>query len=759
MKSKNTYAFSLQSFCALLFAALSCSPLAAGKTVYAERFPEAGVDSSIWGKASVGAPSAPTWRIEGISNPDNLSLIVSHFDSEAGVYCLLPVMTYSGDRFIFARNGKQDIFFLDQQGKRKTDCSGTDVLAFPVAVRLGLGDAGQVLRSGRPEFRIGVTLPDATRDIAVSDLGWSLETRSASGEWEEKAALAGADSNSSSTGWVKSSGGGDTVQLVLGVGSKAFSAGSAALPSVLSKPETPSDLTRFVLPDGYEVQAAGGETTPPAGVNKIDLVTDEKPANIYLQVVQPLSLPDRGRFCIRPVYALRSDAPLSVKPFSPERSASNSSVLWSTAEKAMVVTDVDSSICKSGSDYLFEIALPEGLPASDAYRFRMSTRGGSGPFFSLETDALIEVVNIDSGRVVAKYDPNAGEGKLSQNESADQSQLSILLASTVPAGASQSARSVSSAASSSRSFDTDQIVIRPMIRFDRYMKSLKSCIAHLEGEDGRRSQDFTVAGSMQRLARASWGGIDPYEPIEVVFESQVGGGRPCPVQGLRSEPTTISTLIKNAGANKSELYLQSEDAIFVGYLQLNADAYRRSLGRWRQFIEQINAIYSFGVASGQWIDGVVYGAALDRKPAKRIEPSSNFSSSLGGPNALLGAAELWQDSADTVKRATFDEQMQALKAEFGGAKLALYYFDDLPLAVDCESYQDAIAESELLVESAVIVAAVDGNPDLDGKRLADGQVKSCQQDNLRVYAFNWRERMLNLDWDKVLDAINEDVSK
>jgi len=108
----------------------------------------------------------------------------------------------------------------------------------------------------------------------------------------------------------------------------------------------------------------------------------------------------------------------------------------------------------------------------------------------------------------------------------------------------------------------------------------------------------------------------------------------------------------------------------------------------------------------------------------------------------------------------FAEQLQSIKEEVGETPISLLYFDDY--LSECGNYQSDLSSSGLNIKEAVVIAAIDGYTGKDDsiRSLGDGLAHVCEEpevSNLVVYAFNWKEQLGNLAWDKTFSAIYDDL--
>jgi len=298
--------------------------------------------------------------------------------------------------------------------------------------------------------------------------------------------------------------------------------------------------------------------------------------------------------------------------------------------------------------------------------------------------------------------------------------------------------------------------LEPSIVFGSYRKPLTSCLAQLSSGDFK-SESFSLRLGRQTHELATLPDtLDDDAPIDIVFNRYRGGGD-CPVVGLRSKPTTLGRLRADATAGPVILELTTDEPLLAGYLQLNAAPYASSLVRWKNALEFFDRFHGNGRADGRWADGIVYGAGERSNIVPIVAPVDNFVASFSESVALRSAAQA-RRKATRVARLFFADQLDALAAELGDAPLELLIYDDL--VTDCSRYAEDLAASPLDVRHAVVLAGIDGYTAQDGpSRSLSGDIAHVCVDSpaLRVYAFNWRERAGNEDFELMLETILEDL--
>lgn len=298
------------------------------------------------------------------------------------------------------------------------------------------------------------------------------------------------------------------------------------------------------------------------------------------------------------------------------------------------------------------------------------------------------------------------------------------------------------------------ITLSPQLAYDAYSKPLTSCLASFDSMEN--STRFRLRQGYQELTEDSVpSGLAPDALVRIVFNRSRNGDE-CPVKGLSFEATSLSKLRGSDSANPLEVKIGTSENLFVGYLQLNAADYRDSLARWRETIGFFNRVYVQGRGSLSWMDGLMFGAGERGGLDLKIEPNSNFSSVLGDESTLLDVAKAMQ-SDKRVSSNFFLEQLISIKERIGDASVSLLYFDDFPGG--CGTYVSDVAESGLNVKSALVVSAVANNTDASNsiRSIGSGIAYLCEvSENVHAYAFNWNERLLNLDWDSTLEVIMND---
>jgi len=302
----------------------------------------------------------------------------------------------------------------------------------------------------------------------------------------------------------------------------------------------------------------------------------------------------------------------------------------------------------------------------------------------------------------------------------------------------------------------EALVLEPSVVFGRYRKPLISCLARIVSDDFA-SEPFSLRLGRQTFDLATLPDtLGEDSVIDLVFDRFRGGGD-CPVAGLRATPTTLERLRADAATGPVAIDLATDEPLFAGYLQLNAAPFASSLARWKNALEFFDRFHGTGRSAGRWADGVVYGAGERGDIVPVVAPEDNFVASLSDAGALRSVARTRLDET-RVARLFFASQLDELAAELGDAPLELLVYDDL--ATDCESYPSDLAAASLDVRHAVVLAGIDGYTARDGPRrsLSGGIAHVCvESPTLRVYAFNWRERAANEDFELMLETILEDL--
>lgn len=724
--------------------------------------------------------SKPEWEIERIRAPNNLRLEVTGFHEESNSVCVVLKYKVDGQELIYIRDDYNAKFHIDIQSNRKLDCTESNVLAFRVLPRF---DTSLLTNSERVDYgtlmyRVAMTAPsNTTTAVTVADIEWRLEVKSENDEWftvgSYNSETLSKDANPSR--WIVGRAHKEAYDLLL---STEFETDeqpennntTAKIQTVQDKAikiVTGADLTKFYIPENYNHESRIESTSANQSKKRVRvfLRDEETASNIYLQVVMSNSKPDKGGICVRPLYVKsKSRETLSVRRFIPEKSSNGKSILWVSEDIDSIKVESANNSCQSSNELMFNIHLGvanEQLSNLGLLRFRLISKNIDGQIFHLKKNIKIELLQLDSGKVLSSFDPsitdnNTGWFGTSENEES-VGLVSMFSSTEGKKTTTVSAISSKQKSTNSRVSDGDQLIIRPMLRFGSFTKALRSCVGHLESNSGVSSQDFSVMGSLQKITASQWGGMSEEDDAKILFSKSVGSQKKCNYGGLSSESTSIQNIMANSNGRATEVIVDVPETLFVGYIQLNAEAYRRSLGRWRQVINQANSIYKTGRSGGNWVDGLIYGAAEKNQLVRRLEPVANFSNELGDSNKLLASAESWLENTDNVRRGTFGEQLEMLAEEVGQAEIALYYFDDLPLSTSCDYYKNAIDDAGLNVKTGVVITAFDGNPEKGSESIAGGAVEKCMAGPIVVYSFNWRERMLNLDWDKVFSAISDDM--
>lgn len=722
--------------------------------------------------------SKPEWEIERIMAPNNLRLVVTGFDEESNSVCVVLKYKVDDQEFIYIRDKHRAKFHIYRPSNPKLDCTEPNVLAFRVLPRF---DPSFLSRSGKLDYgslvyRVAMTRPsNMAKTVNVADIEWNLEVKGADGEWFTVGSY-NSDSvvnEENPSRWIVGRGHKEAYDLLLTTefemseGLKNKSTTAQTVQDKTIKIVTAADLTKFYIPENYNHESRIESTSANQSKKRVRvfLRDEETASNIYLQVVMSNSKPDKGGICVRPLYVKsKSRETLSVRRFIPEKSSNGKSILWVSEDIDSIKVESANNSCQSSNELMFNIHLGvanEQLSNLGLLRFRLISKNIDGQIFHLKKNIKIELLQLDSGKVLSSFDPsitdnNTGWFGTSENEES-VGLVSMFSSTEGKKTTTVSAISSKQKSTNSRVSDGDQLIIRPMLRFGSFTKALRSCVGHLESNSGVSSQDFSVMGSLQKITASQWGGMSEEDDAKILFSKSVGSQKKCNYGGLSSESTSIQNIMANSNGRATEVIVDVPETLFVGYIQLNAEAYRRSLGRWRQVINQANSIYKTGRSGGNWVDGLIYGAAEKNQLVRRLEPVANFSNELGDSNKLLASAESWLENTDNVRRGTFGEQLEMLAEEVGQAEIALYYFDDLPLSTSCDYYKNAIDDAGLNVKTGVVITAFDGNPEKGSESIAGGAVEKCMAGPIVVYSFNWRERMLNLDWDKVFSAISDDM--
>lgn len=296
--------------------------------------------------------------------------------------------------------------------------------------------------------------------------------------------------------------------------------------------------------------------------------------------------------------------------------------------------------------------------------------------------------------------------------------------------------------------------IAPTVSFGNYQRPLTACVGHLQAGDVV-SPGFKLRLGRQELIQAEMPtSIGDSEFVRIVFD-KARDGTECPVAGLDAGTISLPELKSASSRENFNINVRANAGLFVGYAQLNGADYRSSLARWRETLTFYNSVYRHGRQSGEWMDGLVFGAGNRGGVNIELEPSSNFDTVLADESGLVESAKSLQTNT-RVSSDFFAEQLAAIKEQVGDAEVNLVYFDDYPGG--CGNYIADVQQSGLRTSRVLIISSIDSYTGTDALRSLDGGLAHLCEENerIQVYAFNWRERLLNLDWDRTLKLILED---
>jgi hypothetical protein len=257
--------------------------------------------------------------------------------------------------------------------------------------------------------------------------------------------------------------------------------------------------------------------------------------------------------------------------------------------------------------------------------------------------------------------------------------------------------------------------------------------------------------------------LTPESSFTVRYNESRGGGK-CPLANLESIPMTVAELIAAASEGPVVQHLRTSNNLYVGYLSLTGPDTKNSIARWRETLEFMDTIYQLGRAKGQWIDGVMYGAAeRSRQIEVRLASPNNFAESLGSKDVYVEVAESKQYNQKISTGGFFDDNLQAIAATVEDANVNIVYFDDTTKS--CSDYRDELDRyaSPMKVGQTIVIAAlaVADYTGQNSRRALNGNLAFvCEEsEDMIIYAFNQRERAKNLDWNKALKAIYDDLNK
>jgi len=476
----------------------------------------------------------------------------------------------------------------------------------------------------------------------------------------------------------------------------------------------------------------------------INWKTGESSRKLFLQVLDSLSTPQSGQYCVRPVYQQRNGFSSIVK-------SGDNWVVSSAIQTAEQLRASLANHCSIKDELVFTVVVNAAQHSVKNKSSRLLISGGNSKQLQLSS-AMIKLVDLAKG--VKPYAVlESGSNWVSDNTGG----YSVVLEG---AGATQlsSASTLSTSQPAAKAQTSDSLKLAPQIFFGSYARPLTACVAELSIEGAVKTRS-----ALRRGFQVFEGAEIPADAWSVPEAWRVSFGRTkrgdeCPAGHMNE--FTLSELIELQTLTDEPLPLElsSDKILFVGYLPFL---------RWIETVDFFNKVYEKGRnGENAWVDGVIYGPTKNSdEVAVVLEPKSNFVRSLDGGAGLETITEQMFERAQALSsiQSFSEDQLIALHAELGDAKINLLYFDDI--ATSCEDYAEEIARSKLNVVNAVIIAASD---EYGGKRFPRGESRALRgnlvdecasEENLRVYVFNSREVNTNKVWDGALDTIFEDLSQ
>lgn len=778
--------------------------------------------------------------------------------SSNGTVCLWIGLERDNFAFIMDPKGK----FVGGRNASSIDCSRGWGSGRPLALRVfvAVSDAERERLGADGEFRIGwPVVPTDRGSVMLEELDWVLEARTVDGDWQPVAAV-GPGSRTEGSGWVDDPDRPTLPALVLADPLAVPGAAAAAVVTPIATAETPparssrparaATLAEAELE--FSLDGHGGPAglyvmgAPDLAVPVVDWVGDESIGRLRLQVVEPLSDPARGSYCVRAVYDDDGTA---------RRLGRLADGRFSTAAPAPPGTP---GVCEAEAELLFPIHVVGDVFARKPGRFLINgPPGGGGASLALEEARvvlrsgderlasndgapgggwfldgegrpalLLRADNVGGVTGLRYVSLPAGVGEevrldgvpwadgerrdvpdstlaldwdaavrtpsrvlLCRDERCEQPFAVLAAADTgididpraiVPdigrptvtigvdwsedgAAAGTLAPRASAAGPSDATAGADatsgaDLVFAPSVSWGGYSRALTSCLGHLVAGDWR-SEPFSLRRGLQVLDAADLpASIANDARVHVSFASG-RDGEDCAVAGLRTAELTLGELRARGAGGEIALDVPLGESLFVGYLQLNNRVYASSLARWKNALEFFDRLYVQGHERGRWADGVLFGAGERSGVVPRLEPAANFVSTLGDSTLMREIARTQRDNRRVASQ-FFGDQLEALAELFGDQPVELVYYDDL--AADCRVYAEDLARAPLRTTRVVVVAGIDGYTANDGalRSLPGRLAHVCvEDDELVVYAFNWRERADNEDFLPMLTTVLEDLER
>jgi len=227
------------------------------------------------------------------------------------------------------------------------------------------------------------------------------------------------------------------------------------------------------------------------------------------------------------------------------------------------------------------------------------------------------------------------------------------------------------------------------------------------------------------------------------------------------EGVSRASLMEQENSGEIALSVEAPAPLFVGYLQLNSQEYKKSRARWLDSLSFFNRFYEAGKAENDWIDALMLGAGDSRgEPRSIIELDGNFTGQLGSDAQREAVVETQVNRSDILTD-SFGQSLDGIQAIVGDAEIAILYFDDSMESFSCDDYALDIAESGLNVKKAVVITSKSNYTGDDSlKSLGNGLAHICAQegDSLLVFAFDSSEQHKERQWDETFGAIYENLA-
>jgi len=728
------------------------------------------------GLATAPASRAPwTLELSPLATPVRLS------DLTDGVHCVK--IALEGERADYLLGGER---FRPQRFGRPVDCLSPWTENAPLAFRLYAAvSATERERIGaNGEFRLVMGWAEgaarARSVVGLRELSWRLEAKGQGGRWHE-VALTGPGRSAGHARWVDDPAEPSLPALVLadtGVLTSAAATGSAPSRGRRQRAATlPPEALEFSTashddPRELRVGRAAGDAVP-----VIAWQSGQSVDRLRLRVLAELSEPSSGRYCVQAVYDQGGRA---------ERLGRDADGRFTTAA---TVSDEGATTCASERELSFPVHVAGIFPRDAEGRFFIDADAGGATLRLDRADIALHAGGVRQaswgadadGSIVERggwfADADGHPALLLRGSTALNPDTLIDEAPLEPAGDAESLATDSPASPLSPTesapgedpgdagtasaaiapAERDELVFAPEVTYGGYSRPLTSCLGRLVGE-GFVSEPFTLRLGQQVIDVGTLEAIAAEQPVRVRFDRARDGGD-CPVEGLETPELTLEELRSRVADGRIALEVAVAEPVFVGYLQLNAALYDSSLARWKNAIEFFDRVYRDGRAGGRWADGVLFGAGERGGIVPSVEPEANFVTRLGDDGRLRAVARTQKDNRRAASL-FFDEQLEALAELFGEQPLELLYYDDL--APDCAGYEADVARSTLRTTRVVVVAGIDGYTANDGplRSLPGNMAHVCvESDALVVYAFNWRERAANEDFQPMLATVFEDLGE